>query len=402
MTRRGWLVALFLATGLALLAFSWNTVHRHSGATWSATGGPNQSHDVIRYWLEHGYFSTYGLHVTDGKTIYRWSSGAFMVTGFLTQKLAVAFTGKPDWRLLALHNQCVALLVATLLALLAYRLARHFGLSAFHAALLGVCTQAVHFTFPGNLALYWEMTAQSFLLIPALSFLLLLEKRPVWRAAAAFFVVYVEFITGTMFLLAYAATVLVPREERPPLKRLAKMLLVPWLAALALHGLQLAGAKLDGRATVGSSFLYRTGLDGDAMFYGDHRDIAYKRDVIRAQRPGNKQYLFRWPGLFFAGCAAVLALLAAVILNRAPHLTLVILGTLLGAYVLLAAVFSQAVMLHPYLNDVLLVTPLILAPFAMLPALVESHTKHTGIVALITLFAAIWMAMFQLRLYALT
>jgi len=406
------LLALFLAAGAIMLAYAWNTVHRRDGGTWSATGGPNQSHDVVRYWLEHGYFSTYGLHVPDpsGNTVYRWNSGAFMVTGFITQKLAVAFTGKPDWRLLALHNQIVALLISGLLALLAYRLARRFGLDSLHAIILGVAVQAVHFTFPGNLALYWEMTAQTFLLLPVLAFLLLeiraLDGRRTRRvtqlqALAAFAIVYIEFITGTMFLAAYAITMLVLSDERPPRRQLVKMLLVPWIAAIALHGVQLAGAKLDGRATVGSSFLYRTGLDGDAMFYGDHLDIAFNRDVVRAARPGNRQFLFRWPVLFIAGAAAVLALFIAYLRARAPRLAIVTLTTLLGTYVLLAAVFSQAVALHPYLNDVLLVTPLILALFVMLPAIIEAHTQRTGAIVLITLFVAVWTAMFQLRLYAL-
>lgn len=406
------LLALFLVAGTVMLAYAWNTVHRRDGRTWSATGGPNQSHDVIRHWLEHGYFSTYGLHVPDptSNTVYRWSSGAFLLTGFVTQKLAVAWTGKPDWRLLALHNQIVALLISALLALLAYRVARRFGVGSFHAVILGISAQAVHFTFPGNLALYWEMTAQTFLLLPALAFLLLeiraLDGRRTRRvsqlqALCAFAVVYLEFITGTMFLAAYAITVLMLSEERPPLRQLAKVLLVPWIAALAFQGAQLAGAKLGGHATVGSSFLYRTGLDGDAMFYGDHLDIAFNRDVVRATRPGNRQFLFRWPVLFFAGVSAVLILFVAYLRARAPRLAITILTPLLGTYVLLAAVFSQAVALHPYLNDVLLVTPLILALFALLPALVETHTHRTGAIVLITLFAAVWTSMFQLRLYAL-
>ena len=37
---------------------------------------------------------------------------------------------------------------------------------------------------------------------------------------------YVEFIYTTMFLAAYVATVLLIREERPPLRRLALMLIV--------------------------------------------------------------------------------------------------------------------------------------------------------------------------------
>ena len=75
--------------------------------------------------------------------------------------------------------------------------------------------------------------------------------------------------------------------------------------------------------------------------------------------------------------------------------------TLLGTYLLHAAVFSQLVVLHPYLFDVVLMTPMILALFVMLPALVELRTGATGLIILIVLFAAAWTSLFQLRLYAL-
>jgi hypothetical protein len=74
---------------------------------------------------------------------------------------------------------------------------------------------------------------------------------------------------------------------------------------------------------------------------------------------------------------------------------------LIGSWLLYAAVFSQAVALHPYLFDVMLATPLILALFAIVPALVESQTNQTGAIVLLVLFAATWLSMFQLRIYAL-
>src|SRR3954451_23245939 len=137
------------------------------------------------------------------------------------------------------------------------------------------------------------------------------------------------------------------------------------------------------------------------MFYGDPLDIAFGRDVIRAHRGGNKEFLFRWETLFFAGVAAVLVLLAAYLRGRAPRIAIIILMTLLGTYLLHAAVFSQLVALHPYLFDVVLLTPLVLALFVTLPAIAEVRTGGTGLIVLIVLFAAAWTSLFQLRLYAM-
>jgi hypothetical protein len=168
---------------------------------------------------------------------------------------------------------------------------------------------------------------------------------------------------------------------------------------MALFGMQLALAGMDdGVKLVGSRFLYRTGLDGDAELYKTPLDIAFGRDIVRAQRPGAREQLFRWPVLFFSGVIAVIALFVAYVRHRVPRITIIPLIALLGSYLLYAGVFSQAVALHPYLYDLLLAPALFLALFALLPAYLESDR---GLITLVTFLAAAWTALFQLRLYAM-
>jgi hypothetical protein len=410
------LFAMFLAIGLVALGYVWITVHQRSVEKLSSTSLPIQSHTVITHWLNHGFFASHGLlwPTPDEKIIYRSGTGASMISGFLVEKIWIALTGKYSWRLLALHNELVALLTSALLALLAYRIARRFGVDPLHAFVLGIAAQMVWFTFPDSLAVYWGLSEQAYLLPVAIGFLLLEERAldgrrtrllTMLQALAVFALTYIECIAGTMFIAAYVATALLLREERPPLKRLGVVLLLPWVCAFAIYGLQLSGARRERNRTgvklAGSSFGYRSGLDGDSMFYGDHLDIAFGRDVVRAGRPDNPQYLFRWEWLFIGGVASVLATLAAYVRGRAPRIVVVALFALLGSWLLYAAVFSQAVALHPYLFDVMLATPLILALFAILPALIESRTQRTGMIVLLALFGATWLSMFQLRLYAL-
>jgi hypothetical protein len=411
----GKLYGFFLVAGLIALGYSWMTVQHRLVPQLSTAIEPNWSHNVVTHWIDHGYFASHGLlwPTADGKTLYRNGTGALMLTSFVAEKIWIGVTGRYGWRLKAVHNVVVAVLVSALLALLAYRLARRFGAAPLAAFILAVSAQMVWLTFPDNLALFWQLTAQTWCLAAALAFLLLEEaaldgrrtrRITVLQGLAVFCFVYFEFVLAVMFLAAWLAAVFLLRGERPPLKRLAVMLLLPGFVAMSIYGLQLIGARSErskGVTVVGSGFLYRTGLDGDAMFYGDPLDIAFGRDLIRAQRSGNKEYLFRWETLFFAGIAAVLVMLAAYLRGRAPRIAIIILMTLLGTYLLQAAVFSQLVALHPYLFDVLLMTPLILALFVTLPALVEVRTGETGLIILIVLFAAAWTSMFQLRLYAL-
>jgi len=398
------LFACFLLVGLIAFAYVWKTLHQREMGRLAGSDGPVRSQHILTHWLEHGYFASCGMIVQDAR-VYRWSTGAHFVSGFVLEKLWRAVTGRYGWRLLALHNQFITLLAAAMLAMLAYRLARRCGIEPLHAFILGVAAQMVQFTFPANLALSWEMSAQAYSLIPAIAFLLLEERaldgrtraHTILQGVAIFALTYLEGLCSTMFIAAYLATLLLVRGERPPLRRLLLTLLLPWLLSYAIYGIQRNCAS--GATLVGSSFQYRSGLDGDATFYRDHLDIAFGRDVVRAGGPPSR---FRWPLLFIAGTAALVAILGAFLRGRAPRIAVVALLALAGEYVLYAAVFSQAVMLHPYLFDALLVAPLTLALFAVAPALVEAATKRSGLIAYLTLFAATWLSMFQLRLYALS
>jgi hypothetical protein len=406
------LYLFFLIAGLIAIGYSWTTVQHRLVPELSSPRGPVWSHNVVMHWIDHGYFASHGLMWTDAKTIYRGSGGR-MLSSFLVEKLWIAMTGRYGWRVFAVHNEAVALLLSALLALLAYRIARRFGAAPLAAFVLAVATQMVWLTFPDNLALFWDLAPQTWGLAAALLFLLLEEaaldgrrtrRITMLQGVAVFCLTYLEFVMAVMFLAAWLAAVFLLRGDRPPVKRVAVMMFLPFVLAMTIFGLQLIGARSErsrGVSIVGSSFLYRTGLDGDAMFYGDSLDIAFGRDLLRAYDGANAQFLFRWEVLFFAGAAALIGTLAAYLRGGVPRAAVVILLTLVGTYLLTAAVFSQAVALHPYLYDGLLLTPLILALFVCLPALVEVRSGQSGLIILIVLFAAAWTSLFQLRLYAL-
>jgi len=406
------LYAFFVITGLIALSYSWVTVQHRLVPELSEATGPRWSHNAITHWIDHGYFASHGLLWPDGKTIYRGSAGR-MLSSFLVEKVWIAMTGRYGWRVLAMHNEAVVLLFSALLALLAYRVARRFEAVPVAAFVLAVGAQMVWLTFPDNLALFWDLTPQLWSLTAALLFLLLEEaalggrrsrRITLLQGVAVFCLTYVDCVMAVMFLASWLATAFLLRGDRPPVTRLAVTLILPSVVAMTIFGLQLIGARPErsrGVRIFGSGFLYRSGLDGDSMFYRDPLDIAFGRDLIRSYRGGNSQFLFQWETLFFAGAAALIITLAAYFRGRVPRIAVVILITLTAAYLLTAAVFSQAVALHPYLYDVLLMTPLALALFAILPAMIEVRTGGTGLIILIVLFAALWTSMFQLRLYAL-
>jgi hypothetical protein len=410
------LLALFLAVAGVLLAFTYATVHRRTAAELAANSGMTRGSFSVNFWIDHGYFHSGGLLMRPspnppGYFIYLSSTGGHMVSGFLAEKIYKSITGRTSIGLLALHSEIVALVLAALIGLLSFRLAQRFGSSPLHAFILAASVEIVHFTFPDNLALFWELSGRQPFLIFAVIFLIIEEQRPTPRTRvqtlgqglAAFLLTYMEYAAGMAFLASFfvVTSVVAPKPTR--LRQLLAITILPAVLALGLFGLQRkwAVAHHADAATYGGSFLFRSGLDGSTQYYRSHLDIATRRDTARANFPPNQSLLFRWKWLFIAGTAAMLALALAAARGRVPKFALLTLLSLLGTYLLYAAVFSQAFVIHPYLFDILLYTPLVLALLVIAPAHLESITEQRGVFVAAVFFLAAWIAMVQLRDYAM-
>jgi hypothetical protein len=408
------LLAILFGAGLIVLIFAFRTVHSIRPAEFITRPEAVRTRFSITYWIDHGYFASYGILVRPRSTppgyhFYKSSTGGHMVPGYLLQKTVVEMTGRPKWRLLALHNQLWTLFIASVIGLLGFRLAQRLGAHPLHALAMAIAVQSVHFTFPDNLALYYEMNGRPYFLLFAAIFLLIEERTherrtrvgTIAQGAAAFLLVYMEYVAGAAFLASYVVVTLLLTRAELPVRRLLGIAVLPAVLAVSVFGMQRSLVRAAGLPTDGSEFLFRTGLDGSATYYGDHLDIALGRDQVRVDFPHNRPYLFRWKWLFFASTAAVLMVLFMAMKDRVPTLVTASLLSLLGAYLLYAALFSQAVKIHPYLFDVLLFTPLVLALFVLAPSLIESMTERRGVAVAIIFFLAVWVSMVQLRRYAM-
>ena len=414
--RTGPLLALFLGIGFIAFIAAFSTVHARSPEALPANYVAERSHSRLTYWITDGYFYYCGMlrekSTPDKIVIYRTSTGAYMLSAFILEKVYVTFTGHYSWRLVALHNQLVSLVLSSLLGMLAFRITKRMGLDSRLAFAAGASVVMVVFTFPDNLSLYWEMTSQPYFLLFATIFLLIEERcldgrrtpaRSLLQAAVVCWMTLTEKVAGLAFVSAMAVTLLVLEPRHGAWRRFVLVSIAPALLAIGLYRLQVRTAekRFPTAEMSGSTLMFRSGLDGESVYYGDHLDIARHRDLARANWPVNRQYLFRWEWVFILGVISTLAVVAAYIAGRVPRITVEVLTWLAGGWVIYAAVFSQAFVIHPYLFDVLLFAPLAVALFAVGPALAESLTRRTGAILLLVVLCAFWYSLFQMRLYAL-
>lgn len=410
------LVLLTFAIGLSVLSLL--TVHRRSGEEISRNPGARRSHFIIMRWIERGYLSHGGMAWTGPPLtappgyFYRSSSSAYRLSGFLVERFYYALRGRYSWRLLAIHNQLLIALSSAVFGFLAFRVLKGAELQPVVALVLAASAQLVFFTFPDLMALYWEMSGQLVSLLFFLLFLLLdhserdvaspSRRQLVAQMVCAFAVVYTSYV-GVFYLGAFALGSLLLRFRPFDWSRAMLQLVVPAAAAFLLFVTQVAWVQLhfpDDRL-VGAPFMARSGLDGSTQYYKGHEDLIYGRDVARRNFPANREQLFRWKWLFISGCAAVLVILGLALRKPWTRPMALILLALIGAYLFNAALFSQAVVIHPYLFDLMIACPLILAVFAFLPGTLERLTHGTRIFALVAVFAALWYSMVQIRGYAM-
>jgi hypothetical protein len=404
------LLTIFLAAGAIVLTCAALTVHRRSAEELAAHA--TRTHVAIDHWLEHGYLRSGGIAVRgsgEERFFHRSSAGGRLMSGYLVQKVYAAVAGGNDWRVVALHNQVVSLLAAVLLGLLGFRVARRCGAVPLHSLVLGLSLQAVYFTFPDNLARYWEISGREWWLVFAALFLLIEERcvdgrtrsLTVAQGVATFFLTFMEYLAGIFFVTSYLVVTLLAGNDRAVLKRATGVCVLPCLLAVGVISGQLAVARahFPEIPLQGSGFLFRTGLDGSTQYYVDHLDIATGRDLARRNFPHAGDQLFRWTWLFGAGAAALLAVLGAAMGGHVPRVAVVSLVSLAGTYILYAAIFSQSFVIHPYLYDVLLYTPLMFALVIVAPSLIESRTGHRGVAVIVILFLAVWVSLVQARRY---
>jgi hypothetical protein len=411
------LLGAFLAAGFVVLLFTLYTVNYRSEKELQAHHRSTRANVGISYWDQHGYFSSAGLPVRKLRPparehyLYRSSTGAFLVSGFLVQKVYGWFNDGYAWQAVAIHHQLISLLLSALLAVVAFRIASRFGVKPFHAFTLAVVTQVVFFTFPENLELYWEMSEMPGWMLLVLTYLLFDERTigaepsrrtTVTRALLIFAMAFLSVTTTPFFVAAYVAARLVLHGFFPGWKSFVAAMLIPAALAVVLYKGQIAVAeRLNPMMPIyGSTFIFRSGFDGSPKHYTDHADLIYgRRSAAMAKEPDERT--LRRPLLFIAGGISILALLIAFARGRIAVFPILVLAAIGGAYALYAGIFSQSIVIHPYLYDAILALPLILALFTGLPALLESLTAGGGVFVLVATFAGFIHAGANLREYAM-
>jgi hypothetical protein len=416
----------YCASAVVLFVFVLLTVNRHPETYLAQANVPSRTMGWLNAWHEHGFFRHAGLLIypEEGWKVYKTDSGSYMWLPYLVNEIVRLFKGHGTFRSLSYFFQLHVALNAAVVGFLGMRLAQRIGTTAFHALVLGLSTTVVYQTFPMNLVGSFALNPLTPVVLFSAVFWILVEnggldesstKRQQRFVAASVFLLTMSYsiATSLFFVVAFVLAVgfLAPSTVRP--RVFFVRVVLPLAAGGAFQQLQLLWIRLTLPNTnfIGNlnpnEFLWRSGLDGSQEYYTGVWDVLTRRwmsmgYIVSMTAPQTTQ-MMTWTTLFLVGVASVIANLIFFARSPKSRSTGVFLAGAIGLYLLSLFVFSQGVIIHPDCWDLLIVFPLVVSLFAILPAHVAARGKSTtGLPVLVALLGAFCLCFVQLRSFAIT
>jgi hypothetical protein len=365
--------------------------------------------NLILLWEKEGYLNHGGLWFSKSliedpspKMISPYTMG-FLQGAHLLEKIQTWVNGSFSFGLLAFHNQLIPMLSSALLGFLAMRLTLRLGIRPLHAFVLGLSTQTLHQTFPGNLWFFWEVYPTTLGVLFMVLFLICeesaygLESKSVYlqriRKLTVFCMVFVEWVGALCFLSTYC---LISRYFSPgkqsAKREMVKIALPVFLALFVMAGqlvwvktnspdVQLMGQEAGSQIELSKSFLQ-------------------VKELSTVLKKRYEPLLPDWNVLAMMGLLATLIVMIMVWREKKHSIHFIMLATGTGFYAVFLLLGPKSFIL-PEAYEVYLVFSLVLALFALLPGWLETLNNNSGIFVLTFCILAICWSSIQLRNYSI-
>tara|TARA_B100000674_G_C37799282_1_gene895629 strand:- start:325 stop:1044 length:720 start_codon:yes stop_codon:yes gene_type:complete len=217
-----------------------------------------------------------------------------------------------------------------------------------------------------------------------------------------FFIVHTALFIGVLFLLFFGILYYFLNMKFLNTKNIIMLIVLPSLIALLIFLSQLLLVKINYNPEfLGSSFMFRTGLDGDLTYYNSYMNLIFHR--IR-----DGSFLYQWyEFMIFSFICFIVFFSLNIYFNyfkldftNIDKISIFVLFLSMGAYFPYALIFTQSTVIHAKVFDPYLIIPLILVSFFNCPGILERESNFKGFMSLIFFCLGIFFALINLRLYS--
>lgn len=369
---------------------------------------------LVEHWVKNGIFHSAGLTIyqstntpTD-RYIYKTSTPWCYYPIYILQKALYHFRGNTSMKLWFVQNFVVWVSGGAALGFLVFCiLTRACTLCTAQRLAFSFLAASVYLTHP---VVFYQLifTCHEQIALAIILFLVALETYQGLEQSSSSRLIngvrpfLVFALTGTsydfsvLYVLIFCFVSALRRSTPPNV--LVKGYILPMALVLIVGQVQytLASMFLDNIAGfVGSSFRYRSGLDGASnIMKGGYWSLFSDRIPAIANS-------CNWISFFIFGSLATLV--AFFISLRDKKMTVWLHATLPLAMfgIVFHFVLAQGVIIHPYAYDPLIVVPLVLGLFGGLSGFAENYSKQNGAILCLMTIVGICFCMIHLRAYAL-
>jgi len=371
-------------------------------------------------WITDGFWKYFGFfyNPTDltrtwhtGPYIYGTVPGWYLYPPYIAQYLNYFFTDSIEPKFIAFYGVLSSFIAGITLTYLAYKIAdilvpKYYSIKI----VLSIICFMVFVTFPHNLFLIYMPTPQinfiTFSCLFFIKFIDLFEKNLEIKKIdiAHLFVVSLlmsisEYVASFLFQFSFLAMMFYTFKYNKFFVKIIAIFILSGLTFLLIKQTQTSLAIYFNPAVdfLSSGALSRTGLDGSTLHYTSHWDLILSRHPS-GMYPATAlpKWYMNWPVIFIT---SILSLLGIIYFElRKQTIISFILFTGYSSYALYAFIFSNAVVLHSDIYDVILFAPVVLTVFAVLPAYVYKIT-NSALILPIWITVGISYVFVQLRAY---
>jgi hypothetical protein len=385
-----------------IIAFvSWSFVLSNQPVTVTESSSARPQY-IINLWKTCGFSNTLGLSFSECPQsnkkilVYQSRPPSYLYAYYFFLKIS-----KQPFTLESYHfyNQTLMWLMATLIGYLGFRIIRYWGLTDIQSAVIVIVSEAVFYSFPYTLQLFFYPIQEQWTII-FLLFLALIEERIIGsekstnlllalRFLCFLLLSYCDIAFGALSAIVYLLIRFLITKNFIKPKIAVFQVVLPTIVGFLVHIFQLFVFKIKWPATVfvGSTFLWRSGLDGATNYVG----------VIQLWNLGQQSAVIRDIGVIFL---LILLFMFFKVDHQISSLSAIPMF-LTSLYLLIGFVFSQWTLIHYYVHDLFLITAFISLVFFVIPFL-EQKINKKGVVIFIFVIAAICLVMYQYRVFAVT
>lgn len=403
----------FMIMGFVVYCFLMATVHNRP------SDGIQQL-NYLQQWHEQGFFNLGGLRISKDIEFYPSQDvkvsipQTFLYPSYIAQRIYYSIFGRYSLRLLGLCNQAFIWFGAALLGFLIFKLAVNSKFQPVQSLMLGLSSGIVYQTFPWNLVQFFRLYPMAIAAIFLITFLIIihreqqvaqLERTHIWlRSIVIFLFAWFDHIGSFFFLASY---LFITWQFRPEILMRTRpaLLLLAWVFGYVLFKGQVLyiAIRYPELNFTGSGFLYRSGLDGSISYYRDLFAL-FDRTSYRPfymDKLGKSSHLSDWKFLFSVSCIVFASIVCVYGVYGKYRNVAAMISVPVVAYLLFAFTLTQAAITHPFVYDVYLLIPCILAIYYALPQLLVQNDRTRPIVVTVLVLFSYAYSMIQLREYVI-